>query len=228
MNFRLPVLLALVGAAVAGGCASSQLAQARKDGIGVMGQEGATLRARRDSARWPWTAADAEFMSHMIHHHAQAVVMSKWAPTHGADPAIVRLAGRIITAQTDEINLMTTWLKDRGQPVPEPQPYGMKMQMGGSEHVMLMPGMLTEAQMKELDAARGADFDRLFLTYMIAHHRGAVTMVDELHAQRANAQDETVFKFSSDVHVDQNTEIARMITMMFEMGFPPPPPPPQH
>jgi uncharacterized protein (DUF305 family) len=194
-------------------------------GVGVMGQEGATLRARSDSARWPWTASDAEFMSHMIHHHAQAIVMARWAPERGADPAVQRLCGRIIIAQTDEINLMSTWLKDRGQPVPEPQPYGMKMQMGGSEHLMLMPGMLTEAQMKELETSRGKEFDRLFLTYMIAHHRGAVKMVEDLHASRANAQDETVFKFSNDVHVDQTTEVNRMITMMLEMGFTPPVPP---
>ncbi len=216
----------LAGVIFVGGCTSSALQQARRDGIGVMGQEGATLRARSDSARWPWTAEDAEFMTTMIHHHAQAIVMAKWAPSHGADPAVQRLAGRIIISQTDEINLMSTWLRDRGQPVPEPNPAGHTMQMGGMQHTMLMPGMLTEAQMKELDAARGADFDRLFLTYMIMHHRGAVKMVDDLHAKRSNAQDETVFKFSADVHTDQNTEVARMVTMMFEMGYPPPPPSP--
>jgi uncharacterized protein (DUF305 family) len=216
------VLVAAIGMV---GCAGTGVHQSRADGIGVMGQEGATLRARADSARWPWTAADAEFMSTMIHHHAQAIVMAKWAPTHGADPAIQRLAGRIIIAQSDEINLMQTWLRDRGQPVPEPNPAGHVMQMGGMTHTMLMPGMLTEAQMKELDAARGADFDRLFLHHMIQHHRGAVIMVEQLHANRANAQDETVFKFSNDVHVDQTTEVNRMITMMLEMGFVPPPPP---
>ena len=218
------ILVVLSAAALAGAC-STAMSRARADGIGVMGQEGATIRAQRDSARWPWTAEDAEFMSTMIHHHAQAIVMAKWVPTHNADAAIHRLAGRIITAQTDEINLMSTWLKDRNQPVPAPNPAGHTMQMGGMQHTMLMPGMLTDAQMKELDAARGTEFDRLFLTYMIMHHRGAVTMVDGLHAKRTNAQDETVFKFSADVHTDQSTEVARMVTMMLEMGFPPPMPP---
>jgi len=91
------------------------------------------------------------------------------------------------------------------------------MTMGGMEHVMLMPGMLTEAQMKELDAARGPEFDRLFLTYMIQHHRGAVSMVKELFDSYGAGQDEVVFKFASDVNVDQTTEIARMEKMLISM-----------
>jgi uncharacterized protein (DUF305 family) len=82
------------------------------------------------------------------------------------------------------------------------------------QHDMLMPGMLTEAQMKELDAARGEEFDRLFLTYMIQHHRGAVTMVQQLFGTAGAAQDEIVFKFANDVNVDQSTEIARMQKML--------------
>ena len=88
------------------------------------------------------------------------------------------------------------------------------MMMGGVEHEMLMPGMLTETQLAELDAARGPQFDQLFLTYMIQHHRGAVTMVRELFATYGAAQNETVFKFASDVSVDQSTEIARMERML--------------
>src|SRR5690606_464478 len=90
----------------------------------------------------------------------------------------------------------------------------MKMQMNGMEHEMLMPGMLTEAQMQELAAARGAEFDRLFLTYMIQHHQGAVAMVSELFGSYGAGQDEIVFKFASDVNVDQTTEIARMEKML--------------
>jgi uncharacterized protein (DUF305 family) len=78
------------------------------------------------------------------------------------------------------------------------------------EHEMLMPGMLTDAQMKQLDAARGPEFDRLFLTYMIQHHKGAVSMVKDLFGTYGAGQDEMVFKFASDVNVDQSTEIARM------------------
>ena len=88
------------------------------------------------------------------------------------------------------------------------------MVMDGVEHVMLMPGMLSETQMKELDQARGAEFDRLFLTYMMQHHRGAVSMVKQLFETYGAGQDETVFKFASDVNVDQTTEIARMEKML--------------
>jgi uncharacterized protein (DUF305 family) len=168
--------------------------------------------------RYPYTQADIGFMSEMIHHHAQAIVMARWAPTHGASPAIVRLSERIINAQNDEITLMQAWLRDRNQTAPEPNPAGMKMTMGGREHVMLMPGMLTETQMKELDAARGMEFDRLFLTYMIQHHRGAVDMVQKLFANQGAGQDESVFKLASDIQVDQTTEIKRMLQMLLELG----------
>ena len=109
---------------------------------------------------------------------------------------------------------MQRWLQDRRRPVPEPSATGMKMRMNGADHVMLMPGMLTQDQMKELDQARGSEFDRLFLTFMIQHHRGAVTMVQDLFGTYGAAQDETVFKFANDVNVDQSTEIARMERML--------------
>jgi uncharacterized protein (DUF305 family) len=173
-------------------------------------------QARADSIRHPYTAKDVEFMSHMIGHHAQAIVMARWAPTHGASPSVRVLSDRIINAQQDEITTMQNWLRDRLQPVPEAIP-GVKMKMNGMEHVMLMPGMLTDAQMKELDAARGPEFDRLFLIYMIQHHRGAVEMVKELFASYGAGQDETVFKFASDVNVDQSTEIARMEKMLLSL-----------
>jgi uncharacterized protein (DUF305 family) len=98
----------------------------------------------------------------------------------------------------------------------------MKMTMGGEQHVMLMPGMLSEAQMKELDAARGEEFDHLFLTYMIQHHKGAVSMVNDLFSAQGAGQDEMVFKFASDVQVDQTTEINRMLEMLFALGSTPP------
>ena len=170
----------------------------------------AIAQARADSLRHPYTDADVRFMSGMIHHHAQAIVMARWAPSHSTSPAVHRLADRIINAQQDEIATMQSWLRDRRQPVPDATATGMKMQMGGMEHEMLMPGMLTDAQMKQLDAARGPGFDRLFLTYMIQHHKGAVSMVKELFDNYGAGQDEVVFKFASDVNVDQTTEIARM------------------
>ena len=171
-------------------------------------------RARADSVRHPYTAADVDFMSHMIGHHAQALVMAGWAPTHGANASVRTLAERIINAQQDEIATMQRWLGDRGKPVPEARPTGMKMMMNGVQHEMLMPGMLTEAQMKQLDQARGPEFDRLFLTFMIGHHQGAVTMVKQLLAVPAAGQDDDVFRFVADVNVDQTTEIDRMRSML--------------
>ncbi|NUS48483.1 MAG: DUF305 domain-containing protein [Gemmatimonadaceae bacterium] len=201
----------LLGAAVAICGASTASAQAASpplaDSIGI-------AKARADSLRYPYTAGDVQFMSHMIGHHAQALVMAGWAPTHGANAEVQRLAARIINAQTDEINIMQTWLRDRRQPVPEAKSGPMKMVMNGMEHEMLMPGMLTDEQMKELDQARGKDFDKLFLRYMIQHHRGAVSMVNDLFGTPGAAQDETVFKFANDVQVDQSTEINRMQKML--------------
>ncbi len=199
-----------------------------------MGDAGAMARARADSLRYPYTKGDIDFMSGMIHHHAQAIVISRWAPSHGADAAVQRLTARIINAQSDEIRLMQTWLKDRSQPAPQVDTAG-NVTMAG-HHAMaghdmssmpgmampMMPGMLTDAQMKELDAARGPEFDRLFLTYMIQHHRGAITMVRTLFEYPGAGQDEMVFKFANDVEVDQGTEIKRMVTMMLERGFVPP------
>jgi uncharacterized protein (DUF305 family) len=101
--------------------------------------------------------------------------------------------------------------------VPEARPTGMRMMMNGVEHDMLMPGMLTESQMKQLDQARGPEFDRLFLTFMIQHHRGAVSMVKQLFDSYGAGIDDTVFKFASDVNVDQSTEIARMEKMLVSL-----------
>lgn len=180
-------------------------------------ESAAIAQARTDSIRRPYTAADVQFMSGMIHHHAQAIVMARWAPSHGASPSVQRLADRIINAQQDEIQTMQSWLRDRRQPVPDATATGMKMNMGGMEHEMLMPGMLTEEQMKQLDAARGPEFDRLFLTYMIQHHKGAVSMVKALFDSYGAGQDEVVFKFASDVNVDQTTEIARMEKLLVSL-----------
>jgi uncharacterized protein (DUF305 family) len=177
----------------------------------------AKAKAKADSARYPHTEADTRFMSHMIGHHAQAIVMSEWAPTHGANPEVRRLAERIINAQQDEIATMQQWLRVRRQPVPEARPAGMQMMTSGEEHVMLMPGMLTDDQMQQLDAARGPEFDRLFLTFMIQHHKGALTMVEQLFGSHGAAQEDTIFRFASDVSADQSTEVARMQTMLAAM-----------
>lgn len=183
----------------------------------------ALYRARLDSARTRFTEADVRFMTDMIVHHAQAVVMSALAPTHGASAEVQTLAARIDNAQEDEIATMKAWLRDRGQTVPEIHIEGTHIMVhGAGNHAMHadadrathMPGMLTQKELQELDEARGAAFDRLFLEFMIRHHGGAVTMVDELFSIDGAVQDEAAFKLASDIQVDQITEIERMERML--------------
>jgi uncharacterized protein (DUF305 family) len=147
-----------------------------------------------------YTVTDVRFMQMMIGHHAQALTMAEMAPTHGAGDAIRTLAHRIDISQRDEIELMQQWLRDRGQPVPDEE------QM----HTMEMPGMVTPAQFAQLGAARGPEFDRLFLVFMIEHHVGALEMVDDLFANPLAGQDSDIFRFATDVAADQFDEIAVM------------------
>jgi len=154
----------------------------------------------------------------MIPHHAQAVLIAGWAPSHGARPDLKILCERIVVAQRDEIAMMQGWLRDRGQKVPDATSTRMHMSMNGMEHDMLMPGMLTDEQLAELDKARGETFDRLFLNAMIRHHQGAITMVEQLFASYGAAQDDVIFRFASDVVADQSTEIERMQKMLATVG----------
>src|SRR5213076_2197010 len=166
----------------------------------------------------PYTAADVHFMSGMIQHHAQAVLVAGWAPSHGASPALRALCERIVVGQRDEIAFMQRWLRERHEMVPDADPRGQTMAgMPGMDHPMLMPGMLTPEQLTQLDHARGAEFDRLFLKFMIQHHQGAITMVEQLFSANGAAQDGYVFKFASDVNADQTTEIDRMNLMLSEL-----------
>jgi uncharacterized protein (DUF305 family) len=216
---------ALLAAGVSAACGSApggRVATAPQPAAAEPGDNAAIARARADSVRRPYTEADVRFMSAMIGHHAQAITMAGMAPTHGASASVRTLAERIVNAQQDEIAIMQQWLRERRQPVPEAH--------GSAMHAMThpspgapqahhapgapMPGMLTEAQLRQLDEARGEEFDRLFLTFMIQHHRGAVAMVKELFGSYGAGQDEIVFKFASDVNVDQTTEIARMERML--------------
>ena len=128
------------------------------------------------------------------------------------------LTGRIITSQGDDIALMRQWLEDRNQSAPTVDSLGnieMDHSMHGM-HDMQMPGMLTAEQLAQLDAARGEEFDHLFLTFMIQHHRGAIEMVRTLFSSHGAGQDETIFKFATEVEVDQSTEIKRMLQMLIE------------
>ena len=156
-------------------------------------------------------------MTAMISHHAQAIVMGRMAPTNGASDAVQRLAARIINAQQDEIAIMQQWLRDRGQPAPQVDSAGLVVGQAAGHHHHGMPGMLTDAELKQLGEARGKEFDRLFLTLMIRHHQGAVAMVKELNDSTGAALDDTVFKIASDIHADQTTEISRMQTMLFNL-----------
>jgi uncharacterized protein (DUF305 family) len=180
----------------------------------------AILRARRDSARANYTPADVHFMTGMIGHHGQALLMAGLAESHEASSQVRVLAARIINAQRDEIALMQAWLRSRGLTVPEVHIEGLTLTVHGAGHAVHMPGMLREEQVRELDAARGPTFDRLFLEYMIQHHRGAVTMVQQLVATDRAARDDTVFKLASDVEADQTTEIARMQLMLAALPTP--------
>jgi uncharacterized protein (DUF305 family) len=199
-RWRLAIATCLAASALGAACASAPSARLHPTppGLGSL----------------PYSDADVEFMSGMIPHHAQAVIMAGWAPSHGARPDVAVLCERIVVAQRDEIASMQTWLHDRGLPVPDATSTRHKMDVNGMTHEMLMPGMLTDEEMAELDRARGPEFDRLFLIGMIKHHQGAIDMVDVLFKSYGAAQDETVFKFASDVYADQSTEIARMNEML--------------
>lgn len=163
----------------------------------------------------PYTPADVHFLAGMIGHHAQAIQMAGWAPSHGASPAVRALCERIVVAQNDEIAFAQRWLREHGEYVPPADPRGHIMK--DMDHPMLMPGMLTPEQMAQLDAARGREFDRLFLTFMIQHHQGALTMVDQLLKVPGAAENGPINRFATDVHADQTTEINFMTLMLADL-----------
>lgn len=186
--------------------------------------------ARLDSAKMNFTESEVAFMTGMIGHHAQALIMSDLAPENNASTAVQTLAARIINAQKDEIKSMQTWLRERDQPVPEVHIEGLNLmihgtgghaehnmgEMGGMDHSK-MPGMLTQEQLVELSEAKGTEFDRKFLNYMIQHHAGAIIMVKDLINSEEGIQDESAFKLASDINVDQLTEIERMKLMLSQI-----------
>ena len=215
MPVRLAPLLLLLSATAACGAGRTAPVGAAPAPATDASHAAAIARARADSARYPYTAADIAFMQGMIGHHAQALVMSRLAPERTENASLRTLAARIINAQQDEIAIMQRWLRDRQLEVPDASGAAGHQHDG---HAM-MPGMLTSAQLAELEAARGAAFDRLFLRLMIQHHEGAVTMVTKLFATDGAAQDQAVFRFASDAQVDQRTEIARMQRMLAALLF---------
>jgi uncharacterized protein (DUF305 family) len=203
---RTPAIACLI---LAGACASAPRVA---PGIAVAPGVGAV--AIGDSAARAFAPADVEFMQGMIPHHAQAVQMANWAASHGARADVQRLCLRIAVAQSDEIRMMRRWLAERGQDVPDSLSQRHVMKMNGMAHEMMMPGMLTDDEMAALGKARGSTFDRLFLTGMIAHHRGAITMVNDLFSHGNAGHDEVVFRFANDVISDQSAEITLMLRML--------------
>jgi uncharacterized protein (DUF305 family) len=185
------------------------------------------------AAHHDYVHADVVFVQGMIYHHAQAVVMSDWAATHGARPNLALLCKRIALSQRDEITMMQHWLEERHLETPDPLHMlksessathgstsmgGMgSMSMPGMDmgpHPMLMTGMLTPGEMRQLDAARGPAFDRLYLTGMIKHHQGALDMVATLFATPGAGQQPELFSFATDVDAGQRAEMARMEALL--------------
>jgi len=165
------------------------------------------------------TDADTAFMQGMIMHHSQAVEMVELLRTRGESKDLQAFGDRIAISQTDEIKYMKQWLEDRGKPISMPMKHDMKgmdgMDMKGMDMSMpMMPGMLSPQQMKDLEAAKGAAFDHLFLTGMIQHHTGALTMVDELYKTPGAGQDILLYDFATDVDNTQRAEIRIMQAML--------------
>ena len=205
-------------------CLAAALALAVPAGPAAVRQDAAAQKGdpapRPDLVREPYSAADVEFMSGMIPHHAQAVLIAGWAASHGARPDLRIMCERIVVSQRDEIEMMRNWLRDRGEPVPAADATHHRMKMNGMEHDMLMPGMLSADDLAQLDKARGAAWDALFLRAMIRHHQGALKMVDDLFETHGALQDEDLFKFVSDLYADQTAEIERMEKMLASVKQP--------
>jgi len=175
---------------------------------GPPGEPSRTVTASEavELARTRTSPADVRFMQRMIEHHAQALEMTALLRERTAREEMRLLARRIELSQADEIRLMGTWLKTRGQ---EP----------ANEHTHHeMPGMLAAEEMMHLAQSRGDAFDVLFLELMIKHHDGALTMVSELFGSPGAGQDSEIFSFASDVEADQRMEIMRMSAMLTELG----------
>ncbi len=164
----------------------------------------------------PRSAADVEFMQGMILHHAQAVQMTEMLPSHTANKSLRSLGARMRSSQYDEIQFMKRWLKVRGESDPSTIPAMPGMNMSRAT-MPRMAGMLTHDQMDALGKARGSQFDHLFLSGMIQHHNGALTMVENLFSTAGAGQDADLFDFASDADNTQRAEIRIMETMLKKM-----------
>ena len=183
---------------------------------GAPGKPTRTLPPTTKATLPPASAADVQFMQGMIMHHAQAVEMTALIESHTENKDLRSLGARISRSQSDEMKFMKRWLASRGEPTSQAMsdtPH-MNMSHGSMSHGALMPGMLTSEQMEALGKARGEEFDRLFLTGMIQHHGGALTMVRDLFDTAGAGQDAELFDFASDVDSGQRAEIRIMQSML--------------
>ena len=218
MKFILDRPPCLLSAVLLAACmAAPALAQVTIINPGAPGQDSRELNAEEatDLAGTRYTEADVRFMQDMIPHHHQALVMSALVPERTNRNELLEVAGRIEKSQGDEIKFMKNWLAERGEVVPDPTAHDA-MHM---HHTMT--GMATAEQMAELEAADGAEFDRMFLELMIEHHKGALTMVEDLLEQSGAAYEVVLFDFTTDITNDQTAEIERMVVML--AGYSPDP-----
>lgn len=153
-------------------------------------------------------------MQGMIMHHAQAVEMTALIEERTKNKDLRLLGARISQSQSDEMDFMKRWLDLRGEPVEHKMPASHAHAAHESSREMLMPGMLSKAQMEALKKAKGAQFDKLFLTGMIQHHDGALVMVDELFKTAGSGQDAELFNFATDIDAGQRAEIRSMQTLL--------------
>lgn len=188
---------------------------------GAPGEPTRDISARQaaDLSRIQYTVADVQFMQGMIGHHAQALEMTALVSSRTPREDLQLLANRVELSQADEIQMMREWLTARGAQLPGPHAHHRQAGQGdeAGDGVNLMPGMLTADEMRALAAAKGADFERLFLEFMIKHHEGALTMVAELFSAKGAGQQSDIFAFASDVDADQRMEIERMGGMLREL-----------
>ncbi len=180
---------------------------------GAPGAPTKTLPSSTTGKLPPLARADVEFMQGMIFHHSQAIEMTAMIPSHTGNKNLRALGARIQSSQVDEIKFMKRWLAARGESVPETMPGMPGMDMSGGA-MPLMPGMLTPEQMDALQKANGGEFDHLFLTGMIQHHNGALTMVKELFGTAGAGQDADLFDFATDADNTQRAEIGIMQNML--------------
>jgi uncharacterized protein (DUF305 family) len=184
---------------------------------GAPGQPTTVLPPSTRAKLPPLSAKDVEFMQGMIMHHSQAVEMTALINERTTNKELRLLGSRISHSQADEMRYMERWLRLRGEPTSMPMPpmqHMPGMDMSAHQHHMMMPGMLTQEQMDALKNAKGDEFDRLFLAGMIQHHKGALTMVDELFNTAGAGQDSELFNFATDVDSGQRAEIRIMETML--------------